>query len=201
MGIRYGMIHGRFQPFHRGHLQYALQALARCDHLIIGITNPDPSTMVAEAADPERHQPAANVFTFFERQRMIRAALSEAGVEPARCSLVPFPIHHPERWQFYCPAGTVQFVRLFSAWGREKVRRLQERGWPVEVLDAGATKQVSGSEVRQKLRHGQGWQELVPPAVAQVLAEIGATERLQKAVSSQRPGISENKSVREQTGN
>ena len=24
----YGMIHGRFQPFHRGHLEYALAALA-----------------------------------------------------------------------------------------------------------------------------------------------------------------------------
>lgn len=35
---RYGMIHGRFQPFHNGHWQYARAALARCDVLIIGIT-------------------------------------------------------------------------------------------------------------------------------------------------------------------
>jgi nicotinamide-nucleotide adenylyltransferase len=178
MRARYGMIHGRFQPFHCGHLQYALAALARCDHLIVGITNPDPSLIVAEAADPERHRPAANPFTFFERQRMIRAALAEAGAAAARLSLVPFPIHHPERWQFYCPRETTQFVRIFSAWGEEKADRLRAMGWRVEVLDAGAAKRVSGSEVRRRLREGSGWEGLVPSAVANVLREIGAAERL-----------------------
>lgn len=46
MDVRYGMIHGRFQPFHNGHLEYALAALSRCSHLIVGITNPDPSTVI-----------------------------------------------------------------------------------------------------------------------------------------------------------
>lgn len=182
MQARYGMVHGRFQPFHCGHLQYALAALARCDHLLVGITNPDPSLIVAEPTDPERHHPAANVFTFFERQRMIRAALAEVGVDAAYVSIVPFPIHHPERWRFYCPVGTTQFVRIFSAWEQEKARRFQEMGWLVEVLEAGAAKQVSGSEVRCKLCAGQGWEELVPSAVAQVLREIGAVEQMRKVV-------------------
>ena len=37
---------------------------------------------------------------------------------------------------------------------------------------------MSGSTVRQRLQEGQGWEELVPVAVAEVLKEIGATERL-----------------------
>ena len=180
MNVRYGMVHGRFQPFHRGHLEYALAALARCDHLLIGVTNPDPSLIVEEAADPERHRPEANAFTFFERQWMIRAALEEAGVGAERLSLVPFPIHHPERWRYYCPAGTVHFVRIFSDWGREKAKRLGETGWPVEVLDAGALKEVSGSEVRRKLVAGQDWEILVPGAVATILRQIGAAERLKQ---------------------
>jgi len=180
MQARYGMVHGRFQPFHYGHLQYALEALTRCHHLIVGITNPDSTLTVPEPTDPERHLPAANPFTFFERQRMIRVALAEAGVDLARTSIVPFPIHHPERWCFYCPAESTQFIRLFSAWGQEKARRFQEQGWAVEVLDAGAGKQVSGSEVRRRLRAGQGWENLVPGAVAQVLREVGAVERLRK---------------------
>jgi len=180
MRARYGMVHGRFQPFHCGHLQYALAALARCEHLIVGITNPDPSLIVPEATDPERHRPTANVFTFFERQRMIRSALAEVGVDLTHVSIVPFPIHHPERWLCYCPAETTQFVRLLSAWGREKAKRFQEKGWAVEVLDASAAKDVSGYEVRRRLREGQGWEDLVPCAVAQVLKEISAVERLRR---------------------
>lgn len=185
MSVPYGMVHGRFQPFHNGHLEYVLHALQQCDHLIIGITNPDPSLIVQEATDRDRHLPTANPFTFFERHRMIRVALAEARCEMNQASLVPFPIHHPERWQFYCPLGTTQFVRLFSAWGREKVERFQALGWPVVVLDGGGTKHVSGAEVRRRLLVGQGWEELVPSPVAQVLREIRAMERMRKVASSQ----------------
>jgi nicotinamide-nucleotide adenylyltransferase len=175
---RYGMVHGRFQPFHTGHLQYVLSALQRCSHLIIGVTNSDPSTIVQEPTDPNRHRPEANLFTFFERQLMIRAALAEAGIEWTRISIVPFPIHHPDRWAYYCPREATQFMRLFSAWGEEKRRRFQELGWTVEVLDSGSVKDVSGSEVRRRLREEQGWRECVSPAVAVILDEIKAVERL-----------------------
>jgi cytidyltransferase-like protein len=39
--VRRGMIHGRFQPFHLGHLEYLRGAAGRCDEIIVGITNPD----------------------------------------------------------------------------------------------------------------------------------------------------------------
>lgn len=180
MRHRYGLVHGRFQPFHLGHLEYALAALQRCEHLIVGITNPDPSVIIAEATDSERHTPETNLFTFFERQQMIRAALLEADVDLNRISIVPFPIHHPDQWRFYCPQETVQFLRLYSAWGREKLRRFQERGWAVEVLDPGVAKQVSSTEVRCRLQAGQRWDTLVPAAVAAVLKDFGAVERLKK---------------------
>lgn len=185
MLLRYGMVHGRFQPFHLGHLEYALAALRRCEHLFIGITNADPSLILPEAADPERHTPEANLFTFFERQWMIRAALLATSVDPTRTSIVPFPIHHPDRWQFYCPPETTQFVRIFSAWGKEKLRRFEETGWRVEVLGSGAAKEVSGSEVRRRMLSGQGWEELVSPAVAAVLRGMGAVERVRQVGSRQ----------------
>ena len=178
MRARYGMVHGRFQPFHTGHLHYTLEALRRSEHLIIGITNPDPSEMQSEAADAQRHTPEANPFTFFERQWMIRAALVDEALELSRVSIVPFPIHAPERWAHYCPKETVQFIRVFSEWGREKVARLQAAGWQVEVLDAGAAKQESGSAVRRCLIQGRGWEHLVPRGVGEVLKQIGAQTRL-----------------------
>jgi nicotinamide-nucleotide adenylyltransferase len=181
---RYGMIHGRFQPFHNGHWEYARAALARCDCLIIGITNADPSLIVPEPADSERHLPEANPFTFFERQQMIQATLMDAGIPLSRIAIVPFPIHHPERWSHYCPVETIQYVRLFSSWGKEKLQRFQDNGWRVEILDEGAAKEVSGTEVRQRIRSGQGWENLVPCSVARVLREIGARERLKQVVNT-----------------
>ena len=181
---RYGMIHGRFQPFHNGHWEYARAALARCESLIIGITNADPSAIIPEAADSERHLPGANPFTFFERQLMIRATFAEAQVPFARVTVVPFPIHHPERWEYYCPRETVQFVRLFSAWGKEKLQRFQKHGWSAVILDEGTAKEVSGTEVRRRMRSGEGWEDLVPLGAAQVLQDMRAVERLKQGVGS-----------------
>jgi nicotinamide-nucleotide adenylyltransferase len=177
MAFTYGMVHGRFQPFHAGHLEYAKKAAERSRHLFIGITNPDPSTVVPEASDPERHLAVNNPFTFFERMMMVRAALADEGFDPHRYSIIPFPIHHPERWFHYFPPETVQFVRVFSGWGQEKVERLRAAGLRVEVLDAGREKAVSGAEVRARLRAGADWDALVPPAVARVLREIGGEEK------------------------
>jgi len=183
MTHRYGMVHGRFQPFHNGHWEYARAALARCDFLFIGITNPDPSLIVHEVADTARHLPEANLFTFFERYQMIQSTLIEAEVSLSRFAIVPFPIHHPERWSYYCPRETTQFVRIFSSWGQEKLQRFCEHNWYVEVLDEGVAKEVSGSEVRQRLREEREWEILVPHAVVRVLQEIRAVERLRKMVS------------------
>ena len=124
---------------------------------------------------------------------MIHAALVEAGAELKHVSLVPFPIHHPERWRYYCPQDAVQFMRLYSDWGREKARRFQDGGWVVELLDPGADKLVSGRAVRQRLQEGQGWEELVPVAVVEVLKEIGAAERI-KGIRARDWGLVKTKS-------
>ena len=50
--MKRGMIHGRFQPFHNGHLEYMRGAAERSDELWVGITNPDPARIMPEASDP-----------------------------------------------------------------------------------------------------------------------------------------------------
>ena len=37
--MKTGVIHGRFQGLHNGHMEYLLTAKKRCDFLVIGITN------------------------------------------------------------------------------------------------------------------------------------------------------------------
>jgi hypothetical protein len=62
-----GVIHGRFQVLHNDHLKYLLAGKARCRHLVVGITNPDPFLTKEDAAEPRRSEPGANPLTYFER--------------------------------------------------------------------------------------------------------------------------------------
>ncbi|MFQ5879515.1 MAG: nicotinate-nucleotide adenylyltransferase [Dehalococcoidia bacterium] len=170
----YGMIHGRFQPFHNEHLDYMRKTLERCQNLIAGITNPDPTLIIEDAANPHRHLSEANPFTFFQRLLMIKETLRDEGVPWERANIIPFPVHHPERWPYYVPKGTVHYMRVFSPWEEGKLQRFREYGWQVEVLDPCDEKRLSATEVRERLAASDGWQEMVPPGVARVIAAIKA---------------------------
>jgi len=166
------MIHGRFQPFHKGHLEYMRGAAERCDELWVGITNPDPLRVKPEASDPARHLPESNPYTYGERLLMVKAAARDLGLAAERVHVIPFPVNEPELWRAYVPEGVTQYLRLFSAWGGEKHERLTDAGYEVVVLDEGAEKEISGAQVREALRGGENWESLVPPGVASVLREL-----------------------------
>src|SRR5688500_18937852 len=166
------MIHGRFQPFHNGHLEYMRGAAERCDELFVGITNPDPARVKPEASDPARHLPESNPWSYADRLLMVKAAARDPGLELERVHVIPFPVNEPELWPAYVPAGVTQYLRLFSDWGGEKLDRLRAAGYEVVVLDEGAEKQVSGSEVREALRSDGDWESFVPPGVAAVIRSL-----------------------------
>jgi cytidyltransferase-like protein len=166
---QWGYVHGRFQPFHNGHLEYVLHAKARCRQLIVGITNADPTWVRAEASSPHRHEQEANPFTYFERVLMIRDALLARGLHQQEFLVVPFPIHNLELYRHYAPADAVHFIRVYSDWEQEKVRRLQNQGFVVEVLDPGKEKEVSGVEVRRLMRSDLSWEHLVPDGTVGVV--------------------------------
>jgi cytidyltransferase-like protein len=167
------MIHGRFQPFHLGHLEYLRGAAARSEEVFVGITNPDPTRIKPEASDPLRHLPESNPWTYAERLLMVKAAVSDLALDQERVHVIPFPVSDPELWPAYVPEGVTQFIRLFSDWGGTKLERLQAAGFEVVVLDAGAEKAVSGADVRAALRDGGDWEALVPSGVARVIAAEG----------------------------
>ena len=163
------MIHGRFQPFHNGHLEYLRGAAAHCDEVFVGITNPDPQRIKEEPSDPLRHLPESNPFTYVERLLMVEAVAEDEGI---RTHVIPFPVNEPELWSAYVPAGVTQYLRLFSEWGGTKLERMREAGYEVVVLDEGVDKEISGVDVRAALRAGGEWEALVPPGVARVIRSL-----------------------------
>jgi cytidyltransferase-like protein len=170
--VRRGMIHGRFQPFHLGHIEYLRGAAERSDEVFVGITNPDPNRIRPEPSDPLRHLPESNPWTYAERLLMVKAAAGDLGLDPARVHVIPFPVNEPELWPAYVPEGVTQYLRLFSEWGDTKLERLREAGYEVIVLDEGAQKEISGADVRAAVRARGEWEVLVPRGVARVIREL-----------------------------
>lgn len=168
MPHKYGMIHGRFQPFHLEHLRYFRIAWDQSENVIVGITNPDPSTIRADELSQHRHLPDENPLTYIERLMMIQETLQEEGYPMERIFIVPMPIHHPDRWRYYIPKGTVMFVVVYSSWERQKAERLQREGFKVEVVDH-LNKGISGQRVRSLIRSHGEWEKLVPDPVKRYL--------------------------------
>lgn len=178
---RIGVVHGRFQPFHNGHLDYALTAKGRCDFLYIGIANPDPSLTQAHQANEARATLPSNPFTYFERQAMIKAALLAAGLSQDEFELVPFPINFPEYIRYYTPASATYFMTIYDAWGRAKKETLESLGLKVEVLEEGTPdlKLAAGTTIRKTITEQKRWEQFVPPAVADYLHENDLLPRIQ----------------------
>ena len=173
----YGMVHGRFQPFHNEHRHYLMGGLTRSERLIVGITNPDPGEIKQESASGHRHLAENNPYTYFERMEMVLATLREVGADLDRVRVIPFHISEPAKWRYYLPpAGKLRhFVRVFSPWEQSKVDRLRAEGYEVEVLDPGVEKGIEATEIRRRIAAGDdSWKELVPLAVAGVLERIRA---------------------------
>lgn len=162
-----GVIHGRFQLLHIGHMEYLLEGKARCDYLLIGISNPDVSITRFTAANPHRSSALANPLTYYERFRMIQGAMLEAGVPRNEFDIVPFPINYPDLLFNYVPKDAKYYMTLYDEWSTEKFHSLMALGCDIEVMwtRTNDEKVTSGTEVRSCIIHGQPWSHLVPPSV------------------------------------
>jgi nicotinamide-nucleotide adenylyltransferase len=170
-----GHVHGRFQPFHREHLDYARWAAANCDRLVVGITNADPSHVAREAADPKRHEERHNPFRYHERHRMIRAAVADASLG-VPVDVMPFPINRPALWEDYAPSGVTHFVNVLEEWHEVKAERLRAHGRAVVTKEG--TRTVSGEGIRRAMAHGGAWEADLPPGVSRIVRAVDGVERV-----------------------
>jgi len=175
-----GVIHGRFQVLHNDHLAYLLAGTALCRHLVVGITNPDPLLTRDESADPKRSHPAANPLTYFERYTMLRAVFDEAGIEPSRLSVVPFPISLPDLYAYYVPLDALFFLSIYDDWGKRKLEYFTLLGLATCVLRevASSQKGISATDVRRRMAQDEPWEDLVPPAVVILMKKWDIPGRL-----------------------
>ncbi len=180
-----GAVHGRFQPFHNGHLFYLRAALAQREHVIVGITNPyPPDHAVDEHTDPARHLTENNPFSYFERVDMIAETCRALGLME-RVRIVPFDVTGPRQaWANVIPLEATQFVVPHEPWDEEKAKRFREHGYEVQLLET-VPDRLSGTKVRGLLRSGDlSWRSLVPEGTATVLRRLNYERRLHQGANT-----------------
>jgi nicotinamide-nucleotide adenylyltransferase len=181
-----GVIHGRFQILHNDHLAYLLAGKAECEHLVVGITNPDPSLTAKDDSDPERSDPRANPLTFYQRLLLVKCALVDAGLREADFSVTPLPINFPEHYSAYVPMQATFYLTIYDEWGQRKLEYFQSLGLKTKVLweRTPQTKGISGSHIRQAMAAGQPWEHLVPESTAVLCKAWRLPEKLRKVYES-----------------
>jgi nicotinamide-nucleotide adenylyltransferase len=175
-----GTIHGRFQILHNDHMKFLLAGKKFCKHLIVGITNPDPSLTKDHDSNPHRSQPIANPLTYYERYVMIKESLLEKGMAFSEFSIVPFPINVPELLKYYVPMDVVFFLSIYDDWGRQKKKYLESLGLKVHVLWEVPLEEkgLSGSDIRESMIKGEQWEHLLPSVVTKLVKKWNIINRI-----------------------
>lgn len=161
-----GILIGRMQPVHNGHMEVIKQTLNEVDEIIIGIGS---AQLSHELKDP---------FTAGERIVMMTQALAEIGVDPSRYYIIPMQdINFNALWASHVKMLTPPFNIVYS--GNPLVKQLfSEEGYEVRQPPLYDRLHLSGTEVRRRILNDENWKELVPKATADLINEINGIERI-----------------------
>ncbi len=160
-----GILVGRFQPFHKGHVYVVKEILKDVDEVVIVVGSAQLSHSIE------------NPFTAGERLMMVSKGLEENGVH--RCYIIPIPdVNNNSLWVSHVRSHTPPFSTVYS--GNTLVKSLfKEVGVEVQSPPLFNREEYSGTEIRRRMVEGEDWESLVPPGVVEVIKEIGGVERIQ----------------------
>lgn len=170
-----GLLIGRMQPVHYGHIQVIKQILGEVDEIIIGIGS---AQLSHTTKDP---------FTAGERVVMLTKALSENDIDSAKYYIIPIQdIQMNSVWVSHIKMLTPPFGKIFS--GNPLVQRLfEEENYDVAKPPLFKREKLSGTEVRRRMLANENWKKLVPDSTAEIIEEIDGIRRIlhlnQKEVS------------------
>ena len=157
---------GRFQPFHKGHLEAVKMILKENDEIIIAVGSAQYSHKLE------------NPFTAGERITMIRKALENEGIDLKQVWIIPIPdVHVHMMWISEVIGYTPKFNVVYT--NEPLTRRLfMEAGFDVRPIPFIKRKIYSATEIRKRMIENENWEELVPKAVAEYIKEIDGVQRV-----------------------
>ncbi len=161
-----GLLVGRMQPVHGGHIEVIKQILDEVDEVIIGIGSAQLSHTLK---DP---------FTAGERVMMLTKALTENNVHASKYYIIPIQdVACNSIWVAHVKMLTPPFKHVYS--GNSLVQQLfNEAGFEVNIPPLYNREIFSGTEVRRRMLEDEDWESLVPRSVSAVINEINGVERI-----------------------
>jgi len=165
-----GIIAGRFQPFHLGHLRFAAAAAGMVSHLWVGITCPFGKYIpeIGNFRTSDRHNP----LPYWLRFKCVESALLfDAGIPRTQFSILPLPLV-PEIIKQLLPEGTVFLTNIVEEWNLDKEKLFIEAGMNTLRFDVGI-KIISSTMIREKIREkDKTWRNFVPGSIYKQYAAV-----------------------------
>ena len=159
-----GLLIGRFQPFHLGHLEAVNFALDKVENLWIGI------------GSSNKYNEKKNPFSADERRKMITLSVDDSITTRIKIFDIPDVGDH-EKWTYSIDKIVPEYNLVFS--NDEFTKTLFEKREmnvvPVVLKDRG---KFSGTNIRELIADDKNWQDLVPQGTRKVLDNLNAKERL-----------------------
>ncbi|MFB5630608.1 MAG: nicotinamide-nucleotide adenylyltransferase [Nitrosopumilaceae archaeon] len=159
-----GLLIGRFQPFHLGHLEAFRFALSKVDKLWVGIGSSNKAT--------EKNNP----FTADERKAMILSSIDETISKQIQIFYIPDLDNH-SKWIEKIDSTVPDFDVVFT--NDQLTKSLYSKlGKTVIQVPFKNREVLSGTNIRNKILSDQDWETMVPNGTKTVLKKIDATKRL-----------------------
>ena len=159
-----GLLIGRFQPFHLGHLDALRFALSKVDKLWIGLGSSNKPLQ------------KNNPFSAEERKEMILSSIDESMKQRIQIYFIPDLENHM-KWIELIDSLVPKFDTVFT--NDELTRHLYSKR-DVEVLPIPFVKRdiLSGTNIRNMMTSDQKWDDLVPEGTKNFLYKTSAKQRL-----------------------
>lgn len=158
---------GRFQPFHKAHLQDIKNILKECDELIIAIG----SSQYSGTED--------NPFSTEERIEMIEDVLISEDI--GDYTLFPVPdVGDDSRWveEIITLVPNFDVVYTGNDWTENCFKSYKKKQFAVKKIKL--IPGVNSTTVRDRILKNKNWQELVPEKIAEFIGKVKGVERIKR---------------------
>ena len=161
--MKKGLVLGRFQPFHLGHL-----------NLIQTVLNDKKEPLICIGSAQYAHT-KDNPFTVKERKNMIQLIMNELN---CNYTIYEIPdINNYDKYVSHLEEFVPKFDTVYS--GNKLVQRLfKNAGYKIVIPEMINREVWEGAAIRQAMAEDDEWEVAIPPQIVGMIRDLNVIERL-----------------------